>query len=173
LVNATALQQGVAEPHDDDRDGNQFNREADERQLCAVLAHLLLASADNVRRLLKLLDEEFAKHNLVPYSQNLQGTTLDLVEVYLEFAFLDDLPIAESSSRDVQLKFIRRKEAATFRTIHSSWVGVTRTRCHLRILFLHGRSVDASSNFDVTDRSSGALRPLQGCRVKCVQCRLN
>jgi hypothetical protein len=64
-----------------------FARE--ERQLCALLAHLLMQQGPNVERFLNLFEEQLKKEDLKPYAGPSRVPVAE-AEVYLEFAFLRD-----------------------------------------------------------------------------------
>lgn len=65
----------------------RFCRE--ERQLCALLAHLLMQRCDNARRFLVLVEERLKGLGQPPYLR--LDEDLTSLQVYVEFAFLRDL----------------------------------------------------------------------------------
>lgn len=64
-----------------------FARE--ERQLCAMLAHLLMQRGSNPQTFLALFEAQLARENLEPYARD-QVVQVESAQVYIEFAFLRD-----------------------------------------------------------------------------------
>ncbi len=61
----------------------------EERQLCALLAHLLMQKGQNLERFLALFDKQLQKEKLPPFS-NSPAAPVDKAQIYLEFAYLRD-----------------------------------------------------------------------------------
>lgn len=64
-----------------------FARE--ERQLCAMLAHLLMQRGSNLQAFLTLFERQLATENLEPYAGE-RAVQVESAQVYVEFAFLRD-----------------------------------------------------------------------------------